>query len=108
MIRRFYAFCACAGLFARRSAFELRPFSFSNGQLNQIFTTYNQFSSIDIEAAIKVHFEGALYYLYMAIGRTCSSVSPVRLIFSSAILVRVIRNRSRFFAYELKKSIRVS
>lgn len=59
----------------------------SNGQLKQIFAVYNQFSDVDIEEAIKVHFDGPLYYNYMAI-------------------VRLVRNRSRFFAYELKKSIR--
>lgn len=47
---------------------NVRSFSFSNAQLKQIFSFYHQFSNIDIEEAIKVHFDGSLYFIYMAIG----------------------------------------
>ena len=43
-------------------------FTFSNAQLKQIFNCYHQYSSIDIEEAIKVHIDSSLYYIYMAIG----------------------------------------
>ena len=80
MIRRSYASCVHEGTFDQSERFTMKfvrsicsTFPFSNAQLNQIFTTYNKFGSIDIEEAIKVHFEGALYYIYMAIGTTIVS-----------------------------------
>ncbi|CAF3308193.1 unnamed protein product [Rotaria socialis] len=59
----------------------------SNKQLEKIFAAYQQFAKIDIEQAIQMHTEGDLTRILMAI-------------------VRIIRNRPRFFAFELKKSFK--
>ncbi|CAF0978722.1 unnamed protein product [Rotaria magnacalcarata] len=59
----------------------------SNEQLKNIFAAYQQFAKIDIEQAIQIHTEGDLTRILMAI-------------------VRIIRNRPRFFAFELKRSFK--
>ncbi|CAF2785426.1 unnamed protein product [Rotaria sp. Silwood2] len=59
----------------------------SNAQLRKIFASYQQFGKTDIEQATQVYTDGDLYRALMAI-------------------VRIIRNRPRFFAYELKRSLK--
>ncbi|CAF3349728.1 unnamed protein product [Rotaria sp. Silwood1] len=61
----------------------------SNANLKQIFDAYQQFSKIDIEQAIQIDKNPELSRTLMA-------------------LVRIVRNRPRFFAFELKKSLKSS
>ncbi|CAF3384264.1 unnamed protein product [Rotaria sp. Silwood1] len=58
----------------------------SNAQLKQIFTNYLQFGKTNIEQAVQVYTDGDLYRTLIAI-------------------VQIIRNRPRYFAYGLTKSL---
>lgn len=64
---------------------------------------------MDIEETIKNYVSGSLYYIYMGISEKnlnlCKEFINDFVFFYS---VPIIRNRSRFFAYELKKSIKVN
>ncbi|CAF2540925.1 unnamed protein product [Rotaria sp. Silwood2] len=61
----------------------------SDANLKQIFDAYQQFSQIDIEQSIQIDRDADLSRTLMAI-------------------VRIVRNRPRFFAFELKKSLKSS
>ncbi|CAF3699345.1 unnamed protein product [Rotaria sordida] len=61
----------------------------SNTHLKQIFDAYPQFSKTDIEQSIQIDKDSDLSHTLMAI-------------------VRIVRNRPRFFAFELKKSLKSS
>jgi len=56
--------------------------------LKLIFDAYQRFSNVDIEQTIKIDTDLSLSRTLMAI-------------------VRIVRNQPRFFAYELRKSLRV-
>ncbi|CAF0720099.1 unnamed protein product [Rotaria sordida] len=59
----------------------------SNAQLKRIFASYQQFGKTDIEEATQTYTDGDLYRTLIAI-------------------VRIIRDRPRFFAYGLKRSLK--
>ncbi|UJR35623.1 hypothetical protein I4U23_028373 [Adineta vaga] len=58
----------------------------SNTQLKHIFTAYQQYSHVDIEETIEKNIEGKLYHTLISI-------------------IRIIRDRSKYFAYELEKCL---
>jgi len=78
----------------------------SNIQLKQIFEAYQQFSEIDIDQAIQIYTDSNLHHILLAIGIENKFVCLSFLF--DLFLVRIIRNRPQFFAYELKNSIKVN
>ncbi|CAF1316041.1 unnamed protein product [Rotaria magnacalcarata] len=61
----------------------------STENLKQIFASYQEFSGIDIEDSIQIDKD-------LELSRTLMTI------------VRIVRNRARFFAFELKKSLKTS
>ncbi|CAM2712638.1 unnamed protein product [Rotaria socialis] len=61
----------------------------STENLKQIFAAYQEFSGIDIEDSIQIDKD-------LDLSRTLMTI------------VRIVRNRARFFAFELKKSLKTS